>query len=331
MAAPADKPTPDRGARPVLFLGAAIPADFVAQLARHFDVQGPSPLPLVDAVTSLPPNVVERVRALLMLGVMPCPPAAMDGLPNLGIICCLGSGFDGVDVADARDRGIVVTNSPSANASTVADFAMALLLASVRGIFPASDKLRRGQWKGNAVDRMPLQRGLTGRRVGLYGMGAIGEKIAARAAAFEMEVGYHNRHVRTDVPHAYFPSLLALATWADVLVVAVRAGPATRHAVDADVLAALGPDGHVVNIARGSVIDETALIAALQSRGIAGAALDVFEHEPSVPAALLALPNVVATPHMAGGTVQAQQAMQAMVLANLDAFHAGRPVPHPVG
>ena len=148
--------------------------------------------------------------------------------------------------------------------------------------------------------------------------------------AFETEVGYHNRRPRSDVPYRYFDSLHALATWADALVIAVRAGPENRHAVDADVLAALGAAGHVVNISRGSVIDEAALIRALRDGVIAGAGLDVYEHEPAVPAELLALPNAVLTPHIAGGTTEAQSAMQDMVFANVEAFFRGGIVRNPV-
>ncbi len=205
------------------------------------------------------------------------------------------------------------------------------MIASVRRMFEANAFLHRGEWKGNASRQMSPVRGLTGRRVGIYGLGAIGERIAQRAAAFEMDVAYHNRRPRADVPYPHHATLLALATWADVLIVAVRADDINRHAVNADVLAALGPTGHVVNIARGAVIDEAALIAALANGGIEGAGLDVFEHEPDVPAALLALPNVALTPHIGGASIEAQAAMQALVLANLDAFFAGHPVLTPVG
>jgi len=270
------------------------------------------------------------VRVLVTMGAVDTSRAALTTLPNLRLVCCVGSGFEGVDLAAARERGIVVTHSPGANASTVADVALGLLIASVRKFTEGQAFLRSGEWAGNFARRMPIVRGLTGRRVGVFGLGDIGERIARRALAFEMEVGYHNRRRRDDVPYPYFPTLLALAEWADVLAIAVRAGPATRHAVNAGVLAALGAEGHVVNIARGFVIDEAALIAALAAGTLAGAGLDVYEHEPEVPAALLALPNVVLLPHVGGATREAQAAMQAMVMANLDAFLAGRPVVTPV-
>ena len=255
---------------------------------------------------------------------------AMELFPALGLVCCIGSGFEGVDLAAARARGIRVAHSPGANAGSVADVAVGLMIASVRGFRAAELRLRRGEWEGNAAQRLAPCRGLAGRRLGIFGMGAIGREIAGRARAFGMQIGYHNRHRRDGVDAVYFASLAALADWCDVLVVAVRASDSTRHAVDAAILAALGPDGHVINIARGSVIDEAALIEALARGTIGGAGLDVYEHEPRVPAALLALPNVVVLPHIGGASEDAQTAMQAMVIANLDAYFAGEPVPTPV-
>ena len=306
-----------------------MPKPLAEQLALHYDLLGPLPAPFTAAAAALPRADAERIQALVTMGVTDTTRAAIASLPNLGLICCLGSGYEGVDLDTARERGIPVTHSPGANAASVADLAMALLLASVRGMFDASAYLHSGEWENKGRHRRG-GRGLTGRRIGIYGMGAIGEQIARRAVAFDVEVGYYNRKPRSDVPYRYFASLLELATWADVLVIAVRAGANTRHAVDASILNAIGPEGHVVNIARGSVIDEAALIAALRDGVIAGAGLDVFENEPAVPAALRALPNVALTPHIAGDTEEAFAAVSAMVMANLDAFFAGRPVLNPV-
>ena len=281
-------------------------------------------------MTALARADAQRVRALVTWGTADTSRAALAHLPALGFVGCLGSGYEGVDLAAARERGIVVTHGPGRNASAVADLAMGLLIASVRRMFAANAFLRRGDWTGKSAASLPLAHGLTGRKVGIFGLGAIGVKIAQRAVAFEMDVAYHNRKPRADVSYPYHATLQGLATWADVLVVAVRADAATRHAVDAGVLAALGPDGHVVNIARGSAIDEAALIAALRDGVIAGAGLDVYEHEPHVPDVLLALPNVALTPHIGGGTLDAQAAMQDLVFDNLEAFFAGRPVLTPV-
>jgi hydroxypyruvate reductase len=170
---------------------------------------------------------------------------------------------------------------------------------------------------------------MRGRRVGVYGMGEIGRKIAARVASFETEVGYFSRS-RHDVPYQYFPSLEALADWCSILVIAVRAGAETHHAVNADIFKRLGADGHVVNIARGSVVDEAALVAALADGTIAGAGLDVYAKEPYAPDALTALPNVVLTPHIGGHTLESHVAMQDCVIANLEAFFAGKPLAYPV-
>jgi lactate dehydrogenase-like 2-hydroxyacid dehydrogenase len=318
------------GEKPAVLLGARMPDAFARELADCYEVLGPLAAPFPESVAALSPADAQRVRALVTMGTVDTSRAALARLPALGLVCCIGSGYEGVDLAAARERGLAVTHSPGANASAVADLAMGLLIASIRQMPEANAFLRRGDWKGNFARRMSIVSGLEGRRVGIYGLGAIGEKIARRAVAFEMEVGYHNRSPRVDVDYPYYPTLHDLAAWADVLVVAVRADAGNRHAVNAGVLAALGPNGHVVNIARGAVIDEAALVRALTEGVIAGAGLDVFEHEPEVPAELLELPNVALTPHIAGGTVQAQAAMQRMVVANLDAFFAGLPLPTPV-
>ena len=315
---------------PSILLGMRVPDPFVHALALRGRVLGPPAGSFPEFVAAMPGADRDSVRAVVTMGTVGATAATMAMLPALGIVSCLGSGHEGVDLAAARARRIVATHSPSANASAVADLALGLLIASVRRMFDANAFLHRGEWTGNALRRMPAVRGLTGRRVGIYGLGAIGERIALRAVAFEMEVAYHNRHPRDDVPYPYHATLLELAAWCDVLIVAVRASDSNRHAVNAAVLAALGPTGHVVNIARGAVIDETALIAALSDGTIEGAGLDVFEHEPDVPATLLALPNVALTPHIGGASIEAQAAMQALVLANLDAFLAGKPALTPV-
>jgi hydroxypyruvate reductase len=270
------------------------------------------------------------IRALVTFGNLQTDAALMQRLPNLGLICCFGSGYEGVDIAEAVRRGITVTHSPAVNAATVADLAMGLLLAANRHIVTADKFVRAGLWQGLASGRMPIVRGLTGRKVGLYGLGAIGAKIAARAAAFETEVAYHNRSRKPDVPYAFHETLHALAAWADILMIAVRADASNRHAVNADVMRALGPAGILVNISRGSVVDEQAMIALLQSGDLGSAGLDVFEHEPNVPQALIAMPHVVLAPHIGGGTTEAVEAMEELVVANLKEFFAGKPVLTPI-
>jgi lactate dehydrogenase-like 2-hydroxyacid dehydrogenase len=255
----------------------------------------------------------------------------MDTLPSLRAIVCYGTGYDGVDLAAAAQRGIAVGHSPAANASAVADLAVTSMLAVTRRLLPADGYVRSGNW--SAAKPSPLmspQPGNPGRRVGVFGMGEIGRKIASRVAAFETEVGYFSRS-RHDVPYQYLPSLAALAEWCSVLMIAVRAGVDTHHAVNASILQKLGKDGYVVNISRGSVIDQQALIAALTDKTIAGAGLDVYEKEPHAPDALTGFPNVVLTPHIGGHTVESHMAMQDCVIANLEAYFAGKPLAHPVG
>jgi glyoxylate reductase len=251
-------------------------------------------------------------------------------MPNLGAIICYGTGYDGVDLAAAAKRRITVAHSPGANAASVADIAVTLMLAATRRLPVADQYVRSGDWA--AAKPSPMMRpqaGMCGRKVGVYGMGEIGRKIAARVASLETEVGYFSRS-RHDVPYQYFPTLDALAEWCGVLMIAVRAGSDTHHAVDANILNKLGKDGYVVNIARGSVIDQQALVTALTDQTIAGAGLDVYAKEPHAPDALTALPNVVLSPHIGGHTLESHVAMQNCVIANLEAFFTGKRLPYAV-
>jgi hydroxypyruvate reductase len=270
------------------------------------------------------------IRAMITAGGTPLDAGAMDLMPKLGAIVCYGTGYDGVDLAAAAQRKIAVGNSPGANASSVADVAVTLMLAATRRLLVADNYVRSGDWA--AAKPSPMMRpqaGMRGRKIGVYGMGEIGRKIAARVAAFETEVGYFSRS-RHEVPYRYLPSLAALAQWCSVLMIAVRAGPDTHHIVNADILRSLGNDGYVVNISRGSVIDQAALVAALTDQTIAGAGLDVYAKEPHAPDALTAFPNVVLTPHIGGHTLESHVAMQDCVMANLEAFFAGKPLPYAV-
>jgi hydroxypyruvate reductase len=290
---------------------------------------------LLDAGGKPPPEVfgadqLAGVRAMITAGGTPLSGAMMDMMPKLGAIVCYGTGYDGVDLAAAAQRKITVGHSPAANAAAVADLAVTLMLAATRRLLPADQYVRSGSW--SAAKPSPLMRpqpGNPGRRVGIYGMGEIGRKIAARMAAFETELAYFSRS-RHDVPYPYLPSLAALAEWCSVLMIAVRAGADTHHAVDAGILRQLGKDGYVVNISRGSVIDQQALVEALAEDRIAGAGLDVYETEPHAPDALTGFPNVVLTPHVGGHTLESHAAMQDCVIANLEAFFAGKPLPYAV-
>lgn len=251
----------------------------------------------------------------------------MDAMPALKLLAAQGAGYENLDIAAAKARGIAVCNGAGTNDDCVADHTLALLLASVRALPQQEKALRAGIWR----DALPVRPSVNGRRLGILGLGTIGRKIAKRALAFEMSVGYHNRRPREDAPDCrYFDSLLALADWADFLVVAAPGGAGTRHIVNAEVLKALGPQGHLVNIARGSLVDTTALAAALAADALGGAALDVYESEPQPPAELLGFPNVVLTPHIAGWSPEAIQATVDLFIANVQALEAGQPLLTPL-
>jgi hydroxypyruvate reductase len=303
------------------------PKALMQRIGERFD--------LMDAAGKPPHDVfsvdqLAGIRAMITAGGTPLGGEMMDKLPSLGAIVCYGTGYDGVDLTAAAKRRIAVGHSPGANAASVADIAVTLMLAATRRLLVADNYVRSGDWA--AAKPSPMMRpqaGMPSRKVGVYGMGEIGRKIAARVAAFEAEVGYFSRS-RRDVPYQFFPSLEALADWCSVLMIAVRAGADTHHVVNADILKRLGEDGYVVNIARGSVIDQDALVKALADKTIAGAGLDVYAKEPHAPDALSQFPNVVLTPHIGGHTLESHTAMQDCVMANLTAFFAGQPLAYAV-
>ena len=306
-----------------------LPKSMTQRFADRFDLLDSGGKP-ADEV--FPADEIAQIRALITAGGTPLGGADMDRLPSLGAIVCYGTGYDGVDLKAAAARNIAVGHSPGANAAAVADVALMLMLASVRRLTAADSYVRTGGWvEARPSPLLKPPPGLSGCKVGVYGMGEIGRNIAARAAAFETEIGYFNRTRYDDLPYRYFPSLEALAEWCTVLVIAVRASAETTHIVNAELLKKLGADGHVVNISRGSVIDEQALLAALKDGTIAGAGLDVFETEPHAPDELTSLPNVVLTPHIGGNTRESHTAMQGCVVANLTAFFAGEKMPFQVG
>jgi lactate dehydrogenase-like 2-hydroxyacid dehydrogenase len=303
------------------------PKAMMMRIGERFELMDAAGKPPHDVFTA---QQLSGLRAMITAGGTPLGATMMDKMPSLRAIVCYGTGYDGVDLAAAAQRKIAVGHSPAANAAAVADLAVTLMLAVTRRLLPADQYVRSGNW--SAAKPSPLMRpqpGNPGRRVGIYGMGEIGRKIASRVAAFETEVAYFSRS-RHDVPYRYLPSLEALAEWCSVLMIAVRAGADTHHAVDAKILQKLGEDGYVVNIARGSVIDQAALIAALEARTIAGAGLDVYATEPHPPDALTAFPNVVLTPHIGGHTLESHTGMQDCVIANLEAFFAGKALPYAV-
>ncbi|MDR6859265.1 2-hydroxyacid dehydrogenase [Variovorax guangxiensis] len=267
-----------------------------------------------------------RFSAVLTIGVIGLTPDELAAMPKVELICAMGAGYEGLPLPAARSRGIALANGAGTNDDCVADHAFGLLIGIVRGIRTLDRQCREGVWR----EAIPQPPNVSGKRLGILGLGTIGQKIAKRAAGFDMEVGYHNRKPREGAVHRYFDSLAALAAWADVLMVATPGGPGTRHLVDAGILDALGPRGFLVNISRGSVVDTEALAAALREGRIAGAGLDVYESEPKRPEPLIGLDNVLLTPHMAGWSPEATQASVDRFMANAEGHFAGRGVVSPI-
>ncbi|GBQ68892.1 D-isomer-specific 2-hydroxyacid dehydrogenase [Komagataeibacter xylinus NBRC 15237] len=276
----------------------------------------------------VPADVAGRIRGIATGGGTGVPRAVMDSLPGLEIIAINGIGTDAVDLVEARRRGIRVTTTPGVLTDDVADMAMGLLLSLLRGL-PESDRyVRAGAWGHDPAP--PLGHRVSGRRMGIFGMGHVGQAIAARARAFNMAIAYTDRHDKHLPGCLFVPDLLTLARGVDTLVIAASGGVGSRNLVNAPVLAALGPEGVLINIARGSIVDEAALVAALAAGTLGGAGLDVFAHEPDVPEALRTSPRTVLQPHRASATVETRLAMGQLVVANLAAHFAGGPLPSPV-
>ena len=258
----------------------------------------------------------------IMMSRHGCPAAVIECLaaaPRPGVVACFGVGYDGIDLAAARRHGVQVSTTPDVLTDCVADTALGLMLACARQLVAASRHVQSGAWLQGPF---PLATRFSGKRVGIVGLGRIGLAIARRAGGFDMAVRYHGRSARAGLPYEFEGDLAALAGWADFLVLACPGGPQTRHLVSASVLDALGPDGYLINIARGSVVDEDALVAAIQAGRIAGAGLDVYADEPRVPAGLLGNDRVVTLPHLAASTRETRHAMEQLVLDNLAGFFA---------
>ena len=267
-----------------------------------------------------------RFRAVLTIGVLGLTADEMAVMPALELICCMGAGYELVDLDAARARGIALANGQGTNDDCVADHAFGLVIAAMRNLRQLDRLCREGVWR-LAIPQPP---NVSGKRIGILGLGTIGQKIARRAAAFDMPIGYHNRSPKQGVSHRYFDSLEALAQWCDVLVCAAPGGPATRHIVNAQVLRALGPQGFLVNIGRGSLVDTEALATVLRDGHLAGAGLDVYESEPDRPESLIGLDNVILTPHLAGWSPEATQASFDRFLANASGHFSGLGVVSPV-
>jgi hydroxypyruvate reductase len=272
-------------------------------------------------------KVAPRIRGIAASGESKVTDGLMAQLPALEIISVMGVGYDGIDVAAAKARGVAVTHTPGVLNDDVADLAIALMLAWARQVVRADRFVRVGQWSNGPL---PLGRKVSGARLGIVGMGRIGQAIALRAAAFGMKIAYTARSTKSELPYRCLPTVAALAAQSDFLVVITPGGAGTRKLIDAEVLAALGPQGCLVNVSRGSVVDEAALIAALQSGAIGGAALDVFESEPNVPQPLREMDNVVLTPHIGSATTQTRRAMAELAFGNLNAGLTGQALITPV-
>jgi lactate dehydrogenase-like 2-hydroxyacid dehydrogenase len=293
-----------------------LPPALVERLAQAYDLA--TLPPPAERVAFLAAHGSE-FTALVTSAAVGADAALIGALPHLKVISSFGVGLDKIDVEGAQARGIPVGYTPDVLNDCVADLAFGLVIDAARGMSAADRFVRRGDW---TQGQFPLARKVSGAKLGIVGMGRIGRAIAQRSTGFSMDVRYHTRRVVPDVQWQHEPSLLELARWCDFLVVITAGGPATRHLVDAAVLDALGRDGFLVNVARGSVIDEAALVSALSEKRIAGAGLDVYEDEPNVPPALLALDNVVLMPHIASSTRETRQAMADRVFDNLHSFFA---------
>lgn len=294
-----------------------------AQIAALYDLHY---APTASERTAAIATQGHRFRAVLTVGATGLAAQEIDAMPALELICALGAGYENIAVDAAKARGIAVATGAGTNDDCVADHAFGLLIGIVRGLRPLDRLCREGVWRTD----IGLPTNVSGKRLGIFGLGAIGQKIARRAAAFDMPIGYHNRQPRDGVDHQYFDSLEALASWCDILVCATPGGAATRHRVNAGVLQALGPQGYLINISRGSVVDTEALASALREYRIAGAGLDVYESEPAPPESLIGLDNVLLTPHVGGWSPEAIQSSVDQFIANAEGHFAGRGVVSPV-
>jgi lactate dehydrogenase-like 2-hydroxyacid dehydrogenase len=308
----------------VLSIG-AFPEATNAELARRFVVTHRPQRPAPDTLSA---ELRRSVRAIATEANRGADRALIAALPKLEVIAVFGVGTDLVDLAAARERNVPVTNTPGILTEEVADLAIGLMLASARQILLADRYVRDGSWASKGP--IPLGRSVGGKTMGVIGLGGIGRAIADRGVAFRMRVIYSGPRRKPDAPYEYVPDVVELARQSDYLMVACKGGPETRHLVSAAVIAALGPNGTLVNVARGSVVDERALVAALVEGRLGHAALDVFESEPHPAPELLTLPGVIVQPHHGSATVETRTAIGQLMIDNLSAHFAGRPLLTPV-
>ena len=310
--------------KPEILVLVPIYAPTLATLEREFTVHKLWAAHDPDALVR---EVSGKVRAVVTTGSSGMAARLFDALPRLEIVGCFGTPHGAVDLGLARQRGVIVTNTPDSITEDVADLALGLMVAAMRRIVEADRFVRAGKWLSGLFSPGT---GLGAKTCGIIGLGAIGRGIAERAEAFRMSVAYYGPRRKENVSYAYYSDLAELARVSNCLVVACPSTPETRNLVNARILEALGPEGYLVNIARGPIVDEQALIAALRTRQIAGAALDVFWDEPRVPAQLMTMENVVLAPHIGSTTLEIREARGAKLLANLRAHFAGKPVLTPL-
>lgn len=303
--------------KPLLLVHPPLPG-FQERLARTYRV---ATAPLADEVAA-------DVQAIVTVGSKGVSNAMLEKLPALRAIICFGAGYDGVDVAFAKARGVAVTNCPNVNNEDVADVAIGLMLSAARRLSEGERIVREGRWTG--LMAVPPVRRVRGRRLGIVGLGAIGLAVGSRAEPFGLEIAWTGPRPKPDAPYRFEPSLPQLATWADVLIVCAAATAENAKMIDAAVLSALGPEGLLVNVGRGSLVDEEALIAALKSGALGSAALDVFEAEPTPAARWADVPNITLSPHLAGGTLESLIESGALVIENLRCLFAGEPLKTPL-
>lgn len=308
-------------AKPDVISGGPLPLNCGDRLVERFTVHK---LPAEPERPAFFAALKDKVRFLQWSGSIKTGPAIMDALPKLELISCFGVGYDGIDVPAATQRKIAVTNTPDVLNDCVADTAIGLVLNIMRRYVAADRYVRVGDWVAKGMQ--PLTTSVHHKKMGIVGLGRIGKTIAKRALGFDMEIGYFGRNRQAGVAFRYFDKLADMAAWCDVMVVITPGGAETKNMIDAKILEALGPKGFLINVARGSVVDEPALIAALKAGKIAGAGLDVFADEPRVPAELIALENVVLAPHVASATVETRKAMGDLVVDNLIHALEGKPL-----
>ncbi|MDQ9199199.1 2-hydroxyacid dehydrogenase [Cronobacter sakazakii] len=308
--------------KPMVLKHAYLPDALTAGLRERYDLREFSQMSDADFVA-----IAGDITALVTNGEAVVTREFIARLPALSLMAVFGVGYDGVDVAAARERGIAVTHTPGVLTDDVADLAIGLMLTTSRRIVAAQKFIEQGGWQQGGFT---WTRKVSGARLGIFGMGRIGQAIARRAQAFDMEIRYTSRQPHSALPYRFVPGLAQLARESNFLMLCAPGGDATRGVVNAAVLEALGPQGILINVARGSVVDETALIAALENGVIAGAGLDVFTDEPNVPAPLQQRDNVVITPHMASATWETRREMSRLVLENINAWCAGEPLITPV-